>query len=258
MATIEDWIIRVNALAVGYGGDAILKGLNFEVKRGEIKMIAGGSGCGKSTLLRHLTGLAMPIRGQIFFEDGLFSPANPRFSSMRHRCGVLFQGAALWSDRTVQENIALPLACQSRLSSAEIDDMVALKLALVGLSGMGTKYPAQLSGGMRKRAGLARALALDPAILFLDEPSAGLDPISSRQLDALILELRSVLGTTFVVVSHELSSLFRIADSVLFLDAQAKGVIADAAPQKLLKDPNTDPKVQQFLCSGIENVKGAL
>lgn len=254
MATIQDWIIRVNELAVGYAGDAILKDLNFEVKRGEIKMIAGASGCGKSTLLRHLVGLAMPIRGEIFFEDGLFSPTNSRFSSMRLRCGVLFQGAALWSDRTLQENVALPLICQSRLSSSEIEEMVALKLALVGLSGIGGKYPAQLSGGMRKRAGLARALALDPEILFLDEPSAGLDPVSSRHLDALIMELRSVLGTTFVVVSHELSSLLRIADSVLFLDAQAKGVIADAAPQKLLKDPSTPLKVQQFLNSGIENV----
>lgn len=251
MSANQDWVIRVNELAVGHAGYALLEGLNFEVKRGEIKMIAGASGCGKSTLLRHLMGLAMPIRGEIFFEDGLFSPANPRFSFMRHRCGVLFQGAALWSDRTLQENIALPLACQSQLSSAEIDEMVALKLALVGLSGMGAKYPAQLSGGMRKRAGLARALALDPEILFLDEPSAGLDPVSSRHLDTLIMELRSVLGTTFVVVSHDLSSLFRIADSVLFLDALAKGVIADAAPRKLLKNPCTHPKVQQFFNSGI-------
>ena len=166
MATIQDWIIRVNALAVGYEGEAILEDLNFEVKRGEIKMIAGASGCGKSTLLRHLVGLAMPIQGEIFFEDGLFSPGNPRFSSMRHRCGVLFQGAALWSDRTVQENIALPLASQSRLSLAEIDDMVALKLALVSI---GNAASSAAGGGMRKRAGLARALALDPEILFLDE-----------------------------------------------------------------------------------------
>jgi len=247
MSICSDSVIRVHELGIGYGGQALLDGINFEIKRGEIKMIAGASGCGKSTLLRHLMGLDVPIKGEIFLEDGVFSPVNPSFQSMRRRCGVLFQGAALWSDRTVHENIALPMQYQSQLTSAEIDGMVALKLALVGLSGMGAKYPAELSGGMRKRAGLARALALDPEIIFLDEPSAGLDPISSRHLDSLILELRSVLGATFVVVSHELSSLFRIADSVLFLDALTQGVIADAPPQKLLNDPQVDPKVQQFL-----------
>jgi phospholipid/cholesterol/gamma-HCH transport system ATP-binding protein len=250
MSVCSDSIIRVHELAIGYGGQTLLGGLSFEIKRGEVKMIAGASGCGKSTLLRHLMGLDVPIKGEIFLEDGLFTPANASFQSMRRRCGVLFQGAALWSDRTVHENIALPMLYQSRLTATEIDAMVALKLALVGLSGMGAKYPAELSGGMRKRAGLARALALDPEIIFLDEPSAGLDPISSRHLDSLILELRAVLGATFVVVSHELSSLFRIADSVLFLDPLSQGAIADAPPQKLLKDPQTDPKVQHFLSAG--------
>lgn len=244
--------IRVEQLSVGYQSGVILEDLNFVVRKGEIKGIVGASGCGKSTLLRHLMGLDQAMRGRIFFGEEAFEASNPAFASMRQRCGVLFQGSALWSDQTVHENIALPLQQKTRLSPSEIDGIVALKLALVGLTGMGGKYPSELSGGMRKRAGLARAIALDPEIILLDEPSAGLDPVSSERLDQLILELRSFLGASIVVVSHELSSLFRIADSLLFLDSTCKGVIADAHPRQLLADPLVDPKVKHFLSRGTQ------
>ena len=206
---------------MAFGSFVLMRDLNFTVNRGDVFIIMGGSGCGKSTLLRHLIGLIEPAQGNIFYGDENFTRADPaKRQELLRRMGVLFQSGALWSSMTLAENVGLPLEEYTDLSPAEIREVASLKLALVGLKGFEDYYPSQISGGMQKRAGLARAMALDPEVLFFDEPSAGLDPISSRLLDDLILELRDSLGATVVVVTHELASIFTIGNNSVFLDAE--------------------------------------
>ncbi|AJF05313.1 ABC transporter ATP-binding protein [Geoalkalibacter subterraneus] len=242
--------IEVNNLTMAYGDQVIQRDLTFTVQREDIFIIMGGSGCGKSTLLRHLIGLHRPAAGTVRFDgtDFWVLPADERQQFMRH-FGVLYQSGALWSSMTLAENIALPLEEYTRLPQSEIAELVSFKLALVGLAGFEDYYPREISGGMKKRAGLARAMALDPDILFFDEPSAGLDPISSRQLDELILELRDSLGTTLVVVTHELASIFAIGSNSVFLDAETRTMIAAGDPKKL-RDESDDPRVRRFLTRG--------
>jgi len=210
----------------------------------------GGSGCGKSTLLRHLIGLMPLARGDVLIAGENFWKALPEDQErLKRRFGVLFQNGGLWSSMTLAENVALPLQQYTALSPSQIGEVVSLKLALVGLGGFEAFYPSEISGGMQKRAGLARAMALDPDILFFDEPSAGLDPISSRRLDELILELRDSLGATVVVVTHELASIFTIGTNSVFLDADTKTLMASGDP-KVLRDASPDPKVREFLTRG--------
>jgi phospholipid/cholesterol/gamma-HCH transport system ATP-binding protein len=242
--------ITVTDLTMAYGSFVIQRDLSFTVRRGDIFIIMGGSGCGKSTLLRHLVGLRAPARGEVLIDGESLWTAPPEAQErLKRRCGVLFQSGALWSSMTLAENVALPLEQYTALSAARIRRQVALKLALVGLAGFEDYYPSQISGGMQKRAGLARAMALDPDILFFDEPSAGLDPISSRLLDELILELRDSLGATVVVVTHELASIFTIGNNSVFLDADTRTMIASGDP-KHLRDTSPDPKVRTFLTRG--------
>jgi phospholipid/cholesterol/gamma-HCH transport system ATP-binding protein len=242
--------ITVRDLTMAYGDFIIQHDLNFMVRRGDIFIIMGGSGCGKSTLLRHLIGLKPPAKGQVFFDGLSFWESGPeQQESLKRGFGMLFQGGALWSSLTLAENVALPLGEYTGLSPAEISEIVSLKLALVGLAGFEEFYPSEISGGMQKRAALARAMALDPDILFFDEPSAGLDPISSRRLDDLILELRESLGATIVVVSHELASIFTIGNNSVFLDAESRTMIAGGDPN-ILRTECTDPRVHSFLSRG--------
>lgn len=242
--------IEVRNLTMAYGSFVIMHDLNFTVRHGDIFVIMGASGCGKSTLLRHLLGLKEPARGEILYDGVNFTTAPPEErEAMLRRFGVLYQSGALWSSMTLAENIGLPLGEFTDLSPPEIREIAMLKLALVGLKGFEDYYPSQISGGMQKRAGLARAIALDPAILFFDEPSAGLDPVSSRLLDDLILALRDSLGATLVVVSHELPSIFAIANNSVLLDAETHTIIASGDPRELLAH-STEPRVRQFLTRG--------
>ncbi len=242
--------ITVRNLTMAYGTFVLMRDLNFTVNRRDIFIIMGGSGCGKSTLLRHLIGLNQPAQGEIFYGNENFTQADSaQKQRILRRMGVLFQSGALWSSMTLAENISLTLEEYTDLSSAEIREVASLKLALVGLKGFEDYYPSQISGGMQKRAGLARAMALDPEILFFDEPSSGLDPISSRLLDDLILELRDSLGATVVVVTHELASIFAIGNSSIFLDPESKTMIASGDPKDLLIH-SQDPKVRRFLTRG--------
>ena len=244
-------LVRVEGLAMGFGEVVVQKDLTFEVHRGRIFGIVGPSGCGKSTLLRHLIGLNRPMAGRVYFEDEDFWALDEHERSrLLQDIGVLFQSAALWSSMTVAENIALPLELYTELAPAQIADQVAFKLALVGLAGASEAYPAALSGGMRKRAGLARALALDPPVLFLDEPSAGLDPLSVRRLDELILRLRDALGVTVVLVTHELESLFAIADECLYLDPESRTAIGLDAPRALQRHSEY-AQVREFLSTRV-------
>ena len=251
-APADDGIrIRVRDLTVGFGSFVLMRNVSFDVRVGDIFMVMGGSGCGKSTLLRVLMGLKEPQQGSIAYngEDFWNGTEESRRRIMRST-GVLFQGGALWSSMTLAENVGLPLQQYTDLTDEEIREQASLKLALAGLAGFEDYYPSEISGGMRKRAGLARALALDPQILFLDEPSAGLDPVSSRLLDDLILELRDSLGTTFVIVSHELPSIFTIARNGIFLDAQSRTVTASGNPSEMVKNPATDQSAMLFLTRG--------
>jgi phospholipid/cholesterol/gamma-HCH transport system ATP-binding protein len=242
--------IVVENLEMAYGPFVIQRDLDFAVRRGEVFVIMGGSGCGKSTLLRHLTGLMEPVHGRVLYEgQDFWGATDTEREKILHRMGVLFQSGALWSSLTLAENVALPLEEFTTLGPAEIGDVVSYKLSLVGLSGFEEFYPSEISGGMRKRAGLARAMALDPDILFFDEPSAGLDPVSARRLDDLILELRDSLGATVVVVTHELASIFAIADDSVFLDAETRTAIARGNPKTLLQE-SQDPTVRSFLSRG--------
>jgi len=248
--SVTDAGITVRDLDMRYGERVIQRDLNFTVRAGEIFVIMGGSGCGKSTLLRHLIGLVHPARGDVLYDGESFWTAEPEArEGIMRRFGVLYQSGALWSSLTLADNVGLPLGEYTRLTAAEIAELVSLKLALVGLAGFEEFYPSEISGGMRKRAGLARAMALDPDILFFDEPSAGLDPISSKLLDDLILELRDSLGATVVIVTHELASIFAIAGNCVFLDAETKTMIATGNPRDLLEH-SADPKVRRFLTRG--------
>jgi phospholipid/cholesterol/gamma-HCH transport system ATP-binding protein len=239
--------IEVEHLKAGYDGDVVLKDVSFTVGRGEIFFIIGGSGCGKSTLLRHMVGLHPLIGGTVKFFGESFTHADAAGRrAMLKTFGMLFQGGALWTSLSLRENVALPLEEYTTLSRREINEIATLKLAQVGLAGFEDYFPAEISGGMKKRAGLARALALDPAIVFFDEPSAGLDPVTSRKLDELILQVRDTFGTTIVVVSHELASIFGIADRVIMLDRGEKGIIAQGAPRELAVT-SKDPRVSEFL-----------
>jgi phospholipid/cholesterol/gamma-HCH transport system ATP-binding protein len=241
--------IEVRDLTLAYGDFVVQRDLSFTVNRGDIFVIMGGSGCGKSTLLRHMIGLQSPARGRVLYQGVDFWSADiPDQERLKRSFGVLFQSGALWSSLTLSENIALPLSTYTGLRSGQISDLASFKLALVGLAGFEEFYPAEISGGMRKRAGLARAMALDPDILFCDEPSAGLDPLSSRRLDDLIRELRDSLGATVVIVSHELASIFAIGDKAVYLDTEAKTMLAIGEPKKLRE--SGDPRVRRFLTRG--------
>ncbi|HVY16189.1 MAG TPA: ATP-binding cassette domain-containing protein [Rhodopila sp.] len=239
--------LRAEDLTLAFGPRVIQRDLSFSVRRGSIFAVMGGSGCGKSTVMRAIMGLTRPAKGTVLVdqEDFWAAPADRRIEISR-RFGVLFQNGALWSAMSVAENVALPLELFTRLDAASIEALVRLKLSLVGLSAAGQRMPSELSGGMRKRAGLARALALDPDVLFLDEPSAGLDPITSKRLDDLIVELRDGLGATIVMVSHELPSLFSICDDGVFLDAETRTAIAHGSP-KALRDGCEHPTVRAFM-----------
>ncbi len=242
--------IAVRDLTMAFGTNVLMKNLNFEVAEKDIFIIMGGSGCGKSTLLRHLIGLQEPSQGSILYdgEDFTAKPADKRGEFIR-RIGVMYQTGALWSSLTLAENVALPLEEGTQLNAKTINELVSYKLALVGLSGYEDYYPAQISGGMNKRAGIARAMALDPDILFLDEPGAGLDPLSSRRLDDLILRLRDGIGSTVVIVTHELDSIFAIGTNSIFLDTATRTQGATGKPTEL-RDHSDNPAVSLFLHRG--------
>jgi phospholipid/cholesterol/gamma-HCH transport system ATP-binding protein len=242
--------ISVTDLTMAYGDVVIQRDLNFTINQGDIFVVMGGSGCGKSTLLRHFIGLLKPARGEVCYQGrSLWQCSDQERRSLLMKTGVLYQSGALFSSMTLAENIALPLTAFTKLSRRDIREIVLLKLALVGLAGFQDYYPAEISGGMQKRAGLARAMALDPDILFFDEPSSGLDPISSRLLDDLILHLRDYLGATVVVVTHELASILAIGSNSIFLDAETQTIIARGDPKNLL-ETSDNPKVRQFLTRG--------
>lgn len=247
----NDCKIEVKDVTLAYDDYVVMRDLNFGVKRGEVFVIMGGSGCGKSTLLRNMIGLQDPAKGAIYYDGKDFTNSDPgEKTRMLRSFGVLYQGGALWSSMTLAENVALPMKEFTKLSKSDIEELVNLKLALVGLRGFGDFYPAEISGGMCKRAGLARAIALDPDVLFFDEPSAGLDPISSRRLDELILQMRDSLGATIVVVTHELASIFTIADRAIFLDNKTRTQGSIGKPSELLE--SGDENVRTFLNRGLD------
>jgi phospholipid/cholesterol/gamma-HCH transport system ATP-binding protein len=242
--------VTVRDLVMAYGSHVVMQGVNFTVRKGDIFFIMGGSGCGKSTLLRHLIGLKDPAAGEIFYGTDDLTHATPeRRREILRGVGVLYQSGALWSALTLAENVAVPLQMYTDLRPDEIQEVAALKLALVGLRNFEDFYPNEISGGMQKRAGLARAMALDPGILCVDEPSAGLDPLSSRKLDDLIRELAESLGTTIVIVSHELPSIFGIGTNCIFLDATTKRMIDQGPPRELL-ERSPHAVVREFLRRG--------
>lgn len=243
----NECVVDVKNLTVGYGDVVVLQNISFSVSSGEIFVILGGSGCGKSTLLKHMIGLYTPFRGDVLiFGESMVNSSEDEKRKLMRRFGVTYQGGALFGSLTVAENIALPLEEYTTRTPAEINEVVQQKLALVNLDGFGNYMPSELSGGMRKRAGLARAMALDPTLLFFDEPSAGLDPITSAELDRLILRLREELGTTIVIVSHELDSIFTVADRAILLDKDTKGIAATGKP-KDLRDSSPNLWVREFL-----------
>jgi len=242
--------IMVQDLTMGYGDFVLMRDLTYTINHGDIFIIMGGSGCGKSTMMTILIGLKKPAKGKVFYDGIDFWGAEPEERDrIIRRAGVLYQSGALLSSMTLAENIALPLETYTSLSPAEIRDVVELKLELVGLAGFEEFYPSEISGGMQKRAGIARAMALDPEILFFDEPSAGLDPVSARRLDDMILELRDSLGTTMVVVTHELASIFAIGNNSVFLDVSKRTMTATGDPNKLLAE-SRDPTLHMFLTRG--------
>jgi phospholipid/cholesterol/gamma-HCH transport system ATP-binding protein len=247
MTTDRAPAIEVRNLACGYDDTPVLDGVSFSVRPAEIFFIIGGSGCGKTTLLRNMVGLNKPTRGEILFNGRSFTNADAGARrEMLKTFGMLFQSGALWTSLTLSQNIALPLEEYTRLPRDEIQNIAAFKLAQVGLAGFEEHYPSEISGGMQKRAGLARALALDPVIVFFDEPSAGLDPVTARRLDDLIVQIRDTFGTTIVVVSHDVDSIFGIADRIIMLDGDARGIIAEGKPAEVAVD-SKNPKVVEFL-----------
>ncbi len=242
--------IAVKDLTIAYGDFLIQRDLNFSINRGDIFIIMGGSGCGKSTLLKVMIGLKEPAAGDVFYDGQPFwSATDAEREAAKRKFGTLFQSGALWSSMTLAENIGLALRQYTGLGESEIREVAAYKLMLVGLAGFEDYYPNEISGGMKKRAGLARAMALDPDILFFDEPSAGLDPISAKLLDDLILELRESLGTTVVIVTHELASIFAIGNNSVFLDPVTKTQLATGDPKEL-RDLHPNFEVRNFLQRG--------
>lgn len=247
--------IKVSGLTMAYGSFVVQSDLNFTIKKGDIFILMGGSGCGKSTLLRHLIGLSKPSAGKIVYGDiDFWSVKEEQRIELMRQFGVMYQYGAMWSSMTLSENITLPILEYTSYSKKDAKEIASLKLSLVGLKGFEDYYPSEISGGMRKRAALARAMALDPEILFFDEPSAGLDPVSAKLLDELILELRDALEATVVVVTHELQSIFSIASNSIFLDTESKTMIANGDPKELLKH-SEDRRVLNFLTRGTHKVK---
>ncbi|MBF0217622.1 MAG: ATP-binding cassette domain-containing protein [Candidatus Omnitrophica bacterium] len=247
MVGVKDPVVEARGLDLGYEGHPVMRGLSFSVNKGDIFIVMGVNGCGKSTLLKSLIGLRAPEKGKVLYSGKSFWDEDEKGQKdIMRRFGVLYQGGALWSSLTIKENVALPLQLAAKLSRGEILDIVALKLALVGLEGYGDFLPSEISGGMRKRASLARAIALDPDIIYFDEPSSGLDPINARKLDDLILELRDGLGATVVVITHEIASILAIGNNSVFLDAESKTMIAGGDPKELLAGSG-DPRVIRFL-----------
>ncbi|MCI5634794.1 MAG: ATP-binding cassette domain-containing protein [Alphaproteobacteria bacterium] len=248
-------MIEVKNLTMGYGSFVLQQNADFTVNKGDIFIIMGGSGCGKSSMLRVLTGLLPPLKGEVIIDGtNIAKASSAQLDNIRKKSGILYQSGALFSSMTLSENIALPLQQYSNYSAAEIKELASLKLSLVGLAGFDDFYPSEISGGMKKRAGLARALALDPEIVYFDEPSAGLDPISSRNLDDLIIEINRSLGTTIVVVTHELASIFAIGTNSIFLDPKTKSILAKGNPHDILKNP-PNQEVLEFLTRGNANAK---
>jgi phospholipid/cholesterol/gamma-HCH transport system ATP-binding protein len=243
-------LVEIKGLTMAYDDFVVQRNLDFAIDRGEIFVVMGISGCGKTTLLRHLVGLKSPSDGEILYEGESFWGAGPeRRQQMMRKFGVMYQNGALWSSMTLAENVSLPLEIYTDLSLSEIRGIALFKLALVGLAGFGDFHPSEVSGGMQKRVGVARAMALDPDILYFDEPSAGLDPVSARRLDDLIRELRDSLGITMVIVTHELDSIFAIADRSVYLDPDTHTMLAIGLPAELRDNP-PDPKIRQFLNRG--------
>lgn len=242
--------IMVKDLTLAYDRHLVLKNVNFTIERGDIFIIMGGNGCGKSTLLKFMIGLKPPVKGAVFYDDASFWDTDPQArTQILKRVGILYQRNALWSSMTLGENVGLPLEEYTDLTPKQIKEIVSLKLSLVGLRGFEDLFPSELSGGMQKRAALARAMALDPEILFFDEPSAGLDPVNARLLDDLILELSDSLKTTVVVITHDLASIFAIGSTGIYLDPDAKTITASGNPKVLLEE-SQDPKVRAFLTRG--------
>jgi len=241
--------VEVRGLTMAHGGQVIQQDLSFAVARGEIFVVMGDTGCGKTMLMRHMVGLDPPAAGEVLYAGEPLWAAEPsRREQLKRRFGVLFQNGALFSSMTLEENVALPLAVHARLSPAAAAEVARLKLALVGLCGFEQHYPSEISGGMRKRAGLARAMALDPEVLYVDEPSSGLDPLSARRLDDLILELRDSAGTTVVLVTHQLPTIFELGDHAVFLDSERRTMVAAGRPHELTEC--ADPKVRAFMSRG--------
>ncbi len=246
----QDAKITVRDLTMAYGDFVIQRNLNFTIRKGDVFILMGGSGCGKSTLMKVLMGLKSPAKGQVFYESESFWEAGPVDQQrLMRRVGAMFQSGALWSSMTLAENVGLALGEYTDLSPADIREVASMKLSLVGLAGFEDFYPSEISGGMQKRVGVARAMALDPEILFFDEPSAGLDPISARLLDDLIVELCQSLGTTMVVVTHELASIFTIGNNSVFLDPETRTQLAVGDP-KFLRDHSPNDKIRKFLTRG--------
>jgi phospholipid/cholesterol/gamma-HCH transport system ATP-binding protein len=238
---MSDPLIIVRDLTVGWDRNVLLRGASFEVQRGDVFVILGGSGCGKSTLLRYLIGLETPLAGTI----NIAGIGAPRLEGAAPEYGVMFQSGALFSSMTVGENVGFALQEWTGLPNDAVNAIVKAKLALVGLEGTGDKLPAELSGGMKKRAAIARAMAFEPSLIFLDEPSAGLDPVSAAELDDLITALNRGLGLTVVMVTHELESIFKVGKTCIMLDNESKSIIASGDPRSL-KAESPDPKVRQF------------
>ena len=242
----NDFIIVVESLTARFGDNIVFADVNFRVKRGEVLVIAGESGCGKSTLLKIMIGLQKPASGKVFFEGvDILGAEEKTLNHYRRNIGVLFQSSALFSAMTIKENVALPLYEYTDLDAATIDLIVRMKLGMVNLAGYEDHYPAELSGGMKKRAGIARAMALDPIVLFFDELSAGLDPVTAAELDDLIIKTNEALGATMIIVTHELESMCRISDRIIMMDKTAKGIIAEGNPSDM-KEKATDPRVRNF------------
>jgi phospholipid/cholesterol/gamma-HCH transport system ATP-binding protein len=242
--------IVLRDVTMAYDQFVILRNIDAHVKRGEIFIIMGGSGTGKSTLLKAMIGMKAPSQGEVLYDGcNYWRSSEAEQQRLLRNFGILFQSGALWSSMTLLENVTLPLSEHTNLLPEQVKTIARLKLALVGLAGFEDFHPSEISGGMRKRAALARAMALDPEFLFFDEPSAGLDPLSSRRLDDLILQLRDSLGATVVIVTHELASILSIGDRAIFLDAETKTIRAEGNPKDLLKNSD-DAHVREFLTRG--------